>query len=80
MHQTESWRSRRVSRAVCACALRLAGIVLAAATAAAAGGCMSYKPTIPPSDAHLGAEQVAPAEEQARILPPVTNTSVRSAA
>jgi general secretion pathway protein D len=38
-------------------------------------GCAGYKPTVPPSEGHIASERVAAAEEQARILQPVTNTT-----
>src|SRR5215470_8606416 len=37
-------------------------------------GC-AYKPTIPPSQAHLSRESVAPPGEAEKILPPVTNAT-----
>jgi general secretion pathway protein D len=37
-------------------------------------GCSTYRPAVPPSEAHLSSESVVPAEEKASILPPVTTT------
>jgi MSHA type pilus biogenesis protein MshL len=36
-------------------------------------GCMTYRPAVPPSQAHLNTESVIPADEKASILPPVTS-------
>jgi general secretion pathway protein D len=35
-------------------------------------GCMTYRPSVPPSQGHLSSESVVPAEEKASILQPVT--------
>lgn len=35
-------------------------------------GCMTYRPSVPPSQGHLSSESVLPAEEKASILQPVT--------
>jgi general secretion pathway protein D len=47
----------------------------AAAALLVGAACSTYKPSVPPSDAHLSAEKVTPVEETQRILPPVTSTT-----
>jgi general secretion pathway protein D len=61
-------------RAVAARILRLLGALLTGAALLASGACTTYRPTVPPSDAHLSADTVTPIEETRRILPPVTNS------
>jgi general secretion pathway protein D len=50
-------------------------IAAVAALALAVSGCTTYKPAIPPSEGHLTQESVAPPEDRANILPPVTNST-----
>jgi general secretion pathway protein D len=45
---------------------------LLCAVAAVLPGCMTYRPSVPPSDGHISAESVVPEEHKASILPPVT--------
>jgi general secretion pathway protein D len=74
MQRMIAWRSRRMPRAVAARILRLLGALLTGAALLASGACTTYRPTVPPSDAHLSADTVTPIEETRRILPPVTNS------
>jgi len=67
MHRILVRRSLRMSRGACA--------VLGASMLLAAGACSTYKPAVPPSEAHLSADKVASIEETQRILPPVTSTT-----
>jgi general secretion pathway protein D len=63
-----------MSRAAATRIPRLPGALLAGAALLASGACTTYRPTVPPSDAHLSADTVTPIEETRRILPPLTNS------
>jgi general secretion pathway protein D len=63
-----------MSRAAATRTRRLPGALLAGAALLASGACTTYRPTVPPSDAHLSADTVTPIEETRRILPPLTNS------
>jgi len=67
MHRILVGRSQRMSRG--------ARVAFAASALLAVGACSTYKPAVPPSDAHLSADKVTPLEETQRILPPVTSTT-----
>jgi MSHA type pilus biogenesis protein MshL len=60
------------------CAPRTAALALVASLALPVlllSACTTYKPTIPPSEGHISAADVAPPGEKERILPPVTSTA-----
>ena len=67
---TQPWR--RHEAASC-CVVPTRGFTAFALTflALAAGGC-SYKPTVPPSQGHINAEQFPPKAASEKIMPPVT--------
>ena len=67
---TQPWR--RHEAASC-CVVPARGFTAFALTffALAAGGC-SYKPTVPPSQGHINAEQFPPKAASEKIMPPVT--------
>ncbi len=54
-----------------------ANVVAAAISllALAAGGCTTYKPTVPPSKGHINADQFPATAAEEKILPPVTTSN-----
>jgi len=74
MQRMIAWRSPRISHAAATRIARLPGALLLGAVLLAPGACTTYRPTVPPSEAHLSADTVTPIEETQRILPPVTNS------
>jgi MSHA type pilus biogenesis protein MshL len=73
MHNAATQPWRRHETASCFCVVPTRGFAAFALTflALAIGGC-SYKPTVPPSQGHINAEQFPPKAASEKIMPPVT--------